>query len=279
MWQRFTERARRVVFFAQEEAGSLGEKYVSTEHLLLGIVREADTVAAKILEALGVSLGQIRSEIERQVVKGDGRLEADMQLTPRAKAVIDLAYEEARQFGSNYIGTEHLLLGMIREGMGLAGRVLARLGVELEPARAELKKLHDKSPDAPKLSPPPNSASATHWQTRPGNLGVLKPSEDDGEFVPAMKVGAELWESFVTTWNARDPYGWKELIEEGAVVALTAGTKVKFLKLVSGNLALVRVLEGEREGEAVYVPWESFQLTGDDTAPWPPNSPIIGGGG
>ena len=143
MWQRFTERARRVVFFAQEEAGRLGENYVSTEHLLLGLVRENDSVAARILDRMGVSLGRIRSEIERQVTRGDGRLGQDMQLTPRAKRVIDLAYDEARQLANNYIGTEHLLLGLIREGEGLAGRVLQKLGVELERTRREVLALQD----------------------------------------------------------------------------------------------------------------------------------------
>ncbi len=143
MWQRFTERARRVVFFAQEEAGRLGENYVSTEHLLLGLVRENDSVAARILDRMGVSLGRIRSEIERQVTRGDGRLGQDMQLTPRAKRVIDLAYDEARQLNNNYIGTEHLLLGLIREGEGLAGRVLAKLGVDLERTRREVMALQD----------------------------------------------------------------------------------------------------------------------------------------
>src|SRR5207244_4186747 len=96
MWQRFTERARRVVFFAQEEAGRLGENYVNTEHLLLGLVRENDSIAARILVKLSVALDRIRMEVERQVTRGDGRLGQDMQLTPRAKRVIDLAYDEAR---------------------------------------------------------------------------------------------------------------------------------------------------------------------------------------
>ncbi len=143
MWQRFTERARRVVFFAQEEAGRLGENYVSTEHLLLGLVRENDSVAARILDRLGVSLGRIRSEIERNVTRGDGRLGQDFQLTPRAKRVIDLAYDEARNLNHNYIGTEHLLLGLIREGEGLAGRVLQKLGVDLERTRKEVVGLQD----------------------------------------------------------------------------------------------------------------------------------------
>ena len=140
MWQRFTERARKVVFYAQEEAGRLGENYVSTEHLLLGLVRENDSVAARILDRLGVSLGRIRSEIERQVARGDGRLGQDMQLTPRAKRVIDLAYDEARQLKNDYIGTEHLLLGLIREGEGMAGSA-GRAGRDLERTRrgAELR--------------------------------------------------------------------------------------------------------------------------------------------
>src|SRR5919199_558172 len=143
MWQRFTERARRVVFFAQEEAARLGENYVGTEHLLLGLVRENDSVAARILERLGVNLTRVRQEIERQVSRGDGRLGQEMQLTPRAKRVIDLAYEEARTLTNNYIGTEHLLLGLIRESEGIAGRVLARLGVELERTRREVMALQD----------------------------------------------------------------------------------------------------------------------------------------
>ncbi len=143
MWQRFTERARKVVFYAQEEAQKFGEGYVSTEHLLLGLVRESDSVAARVLEKLGVSLNRIRSEVEKQLPRGDARQNQDMTLTPRAKRVIDLAYDEARNLNNNYIGTEHLLLGLIREGDGLAGRVLAKLGVELEKARREVMALQD----------------------------------------------------------------------------------------------------------------------------------------
>jgi ATP-dependent Clp protease ATP-binding subunit ClpC len=143
MWQRFTERARKVVFFAQEEAQKFGEGYVSTEHLLLGLVRESDSVAARVLERLGVSLSRIRTEVEKQLPRGDARPSQEMTLTPRAKRVIDLAYDEQRNLNNNYIGTEHLLLGLIREGDGLAGRVLAKLGVELERARREVGALQD----------------------------------------------------------------------------------------------------------------------------------------
>jgi ATP-dependent Clp protease ATP-binding subunit ClpC len=149
MWQRFTERARRVIFYAQEEAGRLGENYVSTEHLLLGLVRESDSVAARILERMGVSLTRVRNEIERQVSRGEGRLGQETQLTPRAKRVIDLAYDEARQLNNNYIGTEHLLLGLIREGEGLAGRVLAKLGVDLDRVRREVMALQSSDSGSP----------------------------------------------------------------------------------------------------------------------------------
>ncbi|MGO8673414.1 MAG: Clp protease N-terminal domain-containing protein [Capsulimonadaceae bacterium] len=156
MWQRFTERARKVVFYAQEEAGRLGENYVSTEHLLLGLVRENDSVAARIFERIGVEPGRIRTEIEGMVARGNGRMGQDMQLTPRAKRVIDLAYDESRLLDNNYMGTEHLLLGLIREGEGLAGRVLSKLGVELDRTRREVIDLQEGSsvnlPAQPRVS-------------------------------------------------------------------------------------------------------------------------------
>jgi ATP-dependent Clp protease ATP-binding subunit ClpC len=165
MWQRFTERARKVVFYAQEEAQKFGEGYVSTEHLLLGLVRESDSVAARVLEKLGVSLNRIRSEVEKQLPRGDARPNQDMTLTPRAKRVIDLAYDEARNLNNNYIGTEHLLLGLIREGDGLAGRVLSKLGVELEKARREVMTLQDNDTQA-KSGFGSKAASTTNAKTQ-----------------------------------------------------------------------------------------------------------------
>jgi len=141
MWQRFTETARKCVFYSQEEAGCLGENYVSTEHLLLGLLRENDSVAARVLDRMGINLDGLRAEVNRQVSRGDGRLGQDMQLTPRAKRVIDLAYDEARQLNNNYIGTEHLLLGLIAEAEGMAGKVLSKLGVDLERTRLEVAQL------------------------------------------------------------------------------------------------------------------------------------------
>jgi RNA polymerase sigma factor (sigma-70 family) len=141
MWARFTERARRVVFFAQEEAARLGENYVGTEHLLLGLVRETDNVAVRILDRMGISVEQVRSDVEEQVTRGSGNLGQDMQLTPRAKRVVDLSAEEARLLKNDYIGTEHLLLGLIGEEGGLAGKVLRELGAGLERTRREVREM------------------------------------------------------------------------------------------------------------------------------------------
>ncbi len=166
MWQRFTERARKVVFFAQEEATKFGEGYVSTEHLLLGLVRETDSVAARVLDRLGVALSRIRAEVEKQLPRGDARQSQDMTLTPRAKRVIDLAYDEARNLNNNYIGTEHLLLGLIREGDGLAGRVLAKMGIELEKARREVLALQEHDPSSRGASPKSSSNGGSQVKTQ-----------------------------------------------------------------------------------------------------------------
>jgi len=122
MWDRFTERAKRVILLAEEEAGHLGQKYVSTEHLLLGLIADRNCVAVHILDQLGVGPGRIRSEIERQAARGDDREDAKRQLTPRAKRVIDFAHLEARQLNNHYIGTEHLLLGLLRVDEALGAR-------------------------------------------------------------------------------------------------------------------------------------------------------------
>lgn len=135
MWQRFTESARRAVYHAQEEAHNYGEGFVSTEHILLGLIREPDNVACEIIEKMGVKCSKVKSELEKAMPKGEGRANTDLSLTPRAKRAIDLAYDEARNLNNNYIGTEHLLLGLLREAEGLAGRTMTKFGISLEKAR------------------------------------------------------------------------------------------------------------------------------------------------
>jgi ATP-dependent Clp protease ATP-binding subunit ClpC len=136
MFDRFTERARKVIALAREEAGRLGHDYIGTEHLLLGLIREGGGVAAAVLENLNVDLERVRLEVEKLVVMGGGTLTlGEVPFTPRAKKVLELSVEEAQNLGHNYIGTEHLLLGLIREGEGVAAKVMEGLGVKLEKAR------------------------------------------------------------------------------------------------------------------------------------------------
>lgn len=135
MWQRFTERARKVVFYAQEESQARHATNVSTEHLLLGLIRETDSLAGRILDLLGINTNEIRKELNQQLVQGEPHEAHELSLTFRAKRTIDLAYDEARLLKNNYIGTEHLLLGIIREEEGIAAQVLLKLGATLESAR------------------------------------------------------------------------------------------------------------------------------------------------
>ena len=141
MWEPFTERARRSIVLAQEEAQRLGNNYIGTEHILLGIISEGESLAAKVLESLGVNLAKVRQEVEAIVGRGGQSMQQEMVFTPRAKRVIELAFEEARQLNHNYIGTEHLLLGLIREGEGVAARVLANLGGDPAKVRVQTTSL------------------------------------------------------------------------------------------------------------------------------------------
>jgi RNA polymerase sigma factor (sigma-70 family) len=139
-WSGFTVRARRLVFFAQEEAARLGENHVGSEHLLLGLLQVPDSAGARILvERLGISLESTRAEIEPRLTRGEGNRGQDMQLTPRVGQIIDFSWEEAQLLGHDYISTEHLLLGLIREKEGLGGQVLRSLGADLERTRREVK--------------------------------------------------------------------------------------------------------------------------------------------
>lgn len=137
MFGRFTERAQRVIVLSQEEARRLGHNVVGTEHILLGLVAEGHGVAARALEELG-ALEQVRSEVEKVIGRGESMTIGQIGFTPRAKRVLELAFDEARQLGHTYIGTEHILLGLIREGEGVAARVLRNLNVDLEKVRKQV---------------------------------------------------------------------------------------------------------------------------------------------
>ncbi len=134
-FEKFTARARKVLTLAQQEAHRFGHNYIGTEHLLLGLVREGDGVAARILATMEVDLPKVRGAIEFIIGRGDNMIVGEIGLTPRAKKVIELAVDEARRLNHHYIGTEHLLLGMIREGEGIAAGVLESMGVKLDRVR------------------------------------------------------------------------------------------------------------------------------------------------
>ena len=156
-FEKFSERARRVLSLAQEEAQRFNHNYIGTEHILLGLVRETEGVAAKVLANLSVELVKVRSAVEFIIGRGERPTPGEIGLTPRAKKVIELAVDEARRLGHHYIGTEHLLIGLMREGEGVAAGVLESLGVSLDKVRAETNRILSQS------------ASQSSSQTRQGN--------------------------------------------------------------------------------------------------------------
>jgi ATP-dependent Clp protease ATP-binding subunit ClpC len=146
MFERFTDRARRVVVLAQEEARILNHSYIGTEHLLLGLVHEGDGVAAKVLESLDISLEAVRQQVEQIVGRGKDAPSGHIPFTPRAKKVLEFSLRESQQLGHDYIGTEHILLGLLREGDGVAAQVLVALGADLNRVRQQvIQVLHGRS--------------------------------------------------------------------------------------------------------------------------------------
>jgi len=141
MFERFTDRARRVVVLAQEEAKMLNHNYIGTEHILLGLIHEGEGVAARALESLGISLEAVRSEVVEIVGHGEEAPTGHIPFTPRAKKVLELSLREALGLGHNYIGTEHILLGLIREGEGVAAQVLIELGGSLDRVRQQVNQI------------------------------------------------------------------------------------------------------------------------------------------
>jgi ATP-dependent Clp protease ATP-binding subunit ClpC len=277
MWQRFTERARRTIFYAQEEAARLGEHFVATEHLLLGLLRENDHVAARILLQENVSLEALRMDIEQQAARGDGKIAGiDLQLTPRCKRVIDLAYDEARMLNNNYIGTEHLLLGLVREAEGLAGRVLTKHGAALDQVRNAVRTLQQQSSAQQTVGQ--GGAQSTGSGTEPikGDMGTLQNPEGRGgsEWVEVALTEEALGE-ITETLLLKDPYAYRELLAGGTVLRIPAGTEAKLLRRAPQNLShySVRLFGSKHEGKAVWVQHDQFRRTGPDDHPFPPELP------
>ncbi len=298
MWQRLTERARRVVFFAQEEAARWGHHEVGSEHVLLGLLREGDCVAARVLEdRLHISTRRIRSEVEQHAQRGAGGNAQDMQLADSAKQVIDMAYAEAKILQTNYIGTEHILLGLARVPDSLGGRILADSGATLERLRPEVQQLLKDSTsvepnDANELSslkenlhkvaeslknraqgkrdnettPPEINVLSSSIQR--GDIGVLKNTDDRAvvEFVPSESDLA----AFEDVMRIKDEYAYRELVTSGKVLLLDAGTQAKLLKRGNGTTDYIRILSGKLAGEVGYALRSNLRDFKPDDRPFPP---------
>ena len=170
MFERFTEKAIKVIMLAQEEARRLGHNFVGTEQVLLGLIGEGTGVAAKTLKSMGVTLKDARAEVEKIIGRGSGFVAVEIPFTPRAKRVLELSWDEARQLGHNYIGTEHLLLGLIREGEGVAARVLENLGVDLNKVRSNVVKMLGESKPQAVSSGTSGASSSTGGKTKTPSL-------------------------------------------------------------------------------------------------------------
>jgi Clp amino terminal domain, pathogenicity island component len=187
VFERFTERARQVVVFAQDEARLLKHNYIGTEHLLLGLMREEEGLAARALEAMNVSIDEVRDQVGRLVGEGDEVTTGQIPFTPRAKKVLELSLREALALTHNYIGTEHILLGLARENEGVAARILLGFGLDAERIRNEVVGMLSGEP-APQPPPRPGWRRPKRWRYVVEELGAL---ETNAELV---RLGADGWE-------------------------------------------------------------------------------------
>ncbi|MGE5595593.1 MAG: ATP-dependent Clp protease ATP-binding subunit [Hyphomicrobiales bacterium] len=237
-FDKFTERARRVLTLAQEEAHRFNHNYIGTEHILLGLVREGDGVAAKVLANLGVELNKVRSAVEFIIGRGDRTVLGEIGLTPRAKKVIELAVDEARRLNHSYIGTEHLLLGLVREGEGIAAGVLESLGVNLERVRAETTRILSQS------SPQAATAGARQATRTPtvDQLGIdLTQAARNNQLDPVIGRSNEL-ERVVQILSRRTKNNPVLIGEPG--VGKTAIAELLAQRIVSGDVP--ETLQGKR---------------------------------
>ncbi|MGE0601803.1 MAG: ATP-dependent Clp protease ATP-binding subunit [Dehalococcoidia bacterium] len=242
-FDKFTERARRVLTLAQEEAHRFNHNYIGTEHILLGLVREGDGVAAKVLANLGVELNKVRSAVEFIIGRGDRTVLGEIGLTPRAKKVIELAVDEARRLSHSYIGTEHLLLGLVREGEGIAAGVLESLGVNLERVRAETTRILSQS--APQAAGGATAGAGARQATRTptvDQLGAdLTQAARNNQLDPVIGRSNEL-ERVVQILSRRTKNNPVLIGEPG--VGKTAIAELLAQRIVSGDVP--ETLQGKR---------------------------------
>lgn len=235
-FEKFSERARRVLTLAQEEAQRFNHNNIGPEHILLGIIGEPDGVAAKVLVNLGISLNKVRSAVEFIIGHGEATSRGEVGLSPGAKRVIELAIDEARYIGHNYIGTEHLLLGLLREGEGIAARVLDSLGVNLEKVRTEITKVQEQGASRPKAARAPSRTPALD------QLGIdLTASSRAGKLDPVIGRSKEI-ERIIQILSRRTKNNPALIGEPG--VGKTAIVELLAHRIVSGDVP--ETLEGKR---------------------------------
>ena len=192
MFERFTERARRAVVLAQEEARKLDHGFIGTEHLLLGLIREGEGVAAKALESLGISLKTVREQVVARVGRGQRPPSGHIPFTERAKRVLELSLRESGQLGHRYIGTEHVLLAIVREGDGIAAQVLTGLGADLDRVRQQvIELLHGRTSEGPRSGPSPRAGSGS------GPAEDVRPEDDVTAWLEALGLRLAAIERWV----------------------------------------------------------------------------------
>jgi ATP-dependent Clp protease ATP-binding subunit ClpC len=187
MFERFTERARQVVVLAQDESRAFKHDYIGTEHILLGLLREEEGLAARVLESLGVTVEYVRAQVARIVGPGEKATAGQIPFTPRTKKVLELSLREAISLGQNYIGTEHILLGVLKEGEGVAAHILLDRGVDVEKIRNEIVRRYKGAPGPPFAFAGPQPPEP-RWKYQ------LVPAESELLEERLNELGAEGWE-------------------------------------------------------------------------------------
>ncbi|NQT74938.1 MAG: ATP-dependent Clp protease ATP-binding subunit, partial [Candidatus Omnitrophica bacterium] len=236
MFNRFTERARKVILLAKEEAKRFNHDYIGTEHILLGLVREGEGVAAVVLQKMGLSLQQIRLEIEKIVKPGPSTvISGDIPFTPKAKKAIELSGEEARSLGHNYIGTEHILLGLIREGEGVASQVLMNMGVDLDKVRRETVELLGSA--TPGFTAGPPGGGAKH-----GGYGPAAGTKTSSKTPALDAFGRNL--TNLARDNKLDPVIGRQNEIERVIQILSRRTKNNPVLLGEAGVGKTAIVEG-----------------------------------